>query len=193
MDDQIKQTAKNFLNALDKAIASGSWDETNFILIIGRKLREMRDDVYKKIQQADEDSDFSGRSLSSQLAMEKSLKEVFIGLYSIDGTQTISWELIIVNLPRQIVSRPVYASEDEIISIIKTKEKKINEAYVSVYVKAEDILIIGDDKIAKDKLGQKILVLKDNALNIDNINYFAHISGKYRYSRGKLIKLTPSN
>ena len=188
MEAKLLKAAKEFLKALDHAIASGSWDETNFVLIIGKKLKEMREKIAEDIKIAEEDSDFSSDFLSKNLAMQNSLKEVYIVLYSLEGSKLQSWEQIIVNLRRQMVSRPVYSTEEEAIAIIKTKEKKINEAYVSVFVNEEDILHMPADKSPVDKLGQNMLVLKDNSISLDYINYFVHLTGKYRYSRGKLLK-----
>lgn len=189
MNEQIKKTAKEFLVALDQAIANGSWDETNFVLIIGKKLKEMRDDLAEKIKKVDESTDISSDDFfAKNVAMRDSLKEVFISLYSLEGVKLQSWEHIVANLRRQIVSRPVYDSEDEVINLIKTKEKKINEAYISIFVRKEDVLEIKADKIPVDKLGQKLLTLKDNAVSLENINFFKHLSGKYRYIRGRLLK-----
>ncbi|MDF1757696.1 MAG: Dot/Icm secretion system protein IcmQ [Legionellaceae bacterium] len=188
MDEKIKKTAKDFVSALDKAIASGSWDETNFVLILGKKLRAMRDDVAQQVQQSEGDSELNSGYLARQLAMKESHVEVFVSLFSIEGVKLQSWEQIVINLRRHMVSRPVYATEEEIISIIKTKEKKINEAYVSIFVKEEDILKIRSDKVPVDKLGQKMMVLKDDAIALENINRFVHLSGEYRYSRGRLLK-----
>ncbi len=189
MEARLLIAAKEFLAALDKAIASGSWDETSFVLIIGKKLKEMRENLAKDIKKAEENSDFSSDILSKNLKMQNSLKEVFISLYSVEGAKLASWEQIIFNLRKQMISRPVYAAEEEVIAIIKTKEKKINEAYVSVFVKQEDILTMRPDKIQSDKLGQNMLVLKDNSVSLDYINYFMHLTGKYKYSRGKLLKV----
>jgi len=188
METKLLSTAKEFLAALDKAIASGSWNETNFVLIIGKKLKEMRDNLEEDIKKTEANSDISSDQLAKNLAMQNSLKEVFISLYSIEGAKLSSWEQIIVNLRRQMVSRPVYASEEEVVAFIKTKEKKINEGYVSIFVKEDDILQIQSDKIQVDRLGQPMLVLKDNAVSLDYINYFVHLTGKYKYSRGRLLK-----
>ncbi|MDP3560622.1 MAG: Dot/Icm secretion system protein IcmQ [Legionellaceae bacterium] len=189
MDEKIKQKAEALLNTLNDAIAAGSWDETNFILLVGKKLRAMRDTLAGQLKEIGEDSTSSAAFLARQLAMQSTLKQVFVSLYSLEGVNLQSWERIIANLRRQMVSRPVYANEEDIQSIIKTKEKKINEAYVSIFVNEADILDIHSDKAPIDKLGKPMLVLKDNAINLDNIDYFIHLSGKYRYSRGRLIKV----
>ncbi len=188
MDETVKQKAEKLLKALDEAIANGSWDETNFILIIGKKLRVMRDTLAAQLKHLDEEPTGSASFLARQMAMQSTLKQVFVGLYSLEGVSLLAWERIIANLRRQMVSRPVYENETDIQAMIKTKEKKINEAYVSIYVDPNSILDLGNEKMPIDKLGKPMLVLKDNAINLDNIDYFMHLTGKYRYIRGKLIK-----
>jgi len=188
-EDNIKQKAEALLRALDDALASGSWTETNFILIIGKKLRAIRDSLAEQVKQSQDDQASSAALLSRRLAMQSTLKEVFIGLYSLEGVSLQAWERILANLRRQMVSRPVYEHEDDIQAIIKTKEKKINEAYVSIFVDEADILFVSADKAPIDKLGKPMLVLKDNAINLENINLFVHLSGTYRYIRGRLIKI----
>lgn len=188
METRLLTAAKTFLAALDKSIASGSWNETNFILIIGKKLKEMRANLAEDIKDFENNSEFSSDELAKNLAMQNSLREVFISLYSVDGAKLSNWEQIVVNLRKQVISRPVYAAQEEVIAFLKTKEKKINEAYVSIFVKNDDILQLRDDKVQVDKLGQKLLVLKDNSISLDCINYFVHLTGKYKYSRGRLIK-----
>lgn len=187
MDDGIRQKAEALLKALDDGLNSGSWNETNFIGIIGKKLRAIRDDLAAQLKDASGDE--ASEATSRRLAMQSTLKEVYIGLYSLEGVSLQSWERIIANLPRQIVSRPVYANEEDIIAIIKTKERKINEAYASIFVSQDDILSMSADKVPIDKLGKPMLVLKDNAINIENINFFVHLSGKYRFTRGRLVKV----
>lgn len=189
MDETIRQKSEKLLEALNTAISSGSWDETNFVVIVGKKLRAMRDMLAAQLKEADEDPANSPAFLARKMAMQGTLKQVFVGLYSLEGTNLQSWERIIANLRRQMVSRPVYANEADIQAIIKTKEKKINEAYVSIYIDPNDMLDLSTDKVPVDKLGKPMLVLKDSAIHLENIDYFMHVTGKYQYIRGRLNQL----
>lgn len=189
MSQTVKQKAEALLKALNEAIADGAWDETNFISIVFKRLNAMRDALESQLAQLDEEPENSTSFLARQMAMQSTLKQVFVGLYSIEGVNLQAWERIVANLRRQMVSRPVYEKEEDIQAIIKTKDKKINEAYVSIYVDPQSILTLNRDKVPVDKLGKSMLVLKDNAINLENIDYFMHLSGKYRYIRGKLIKM----
>jgi intracellular multiplication protein IcmQ len=126
--------------------------------------------------------------LLNRVALRAGQQEVFVSLYSSEGSVLQSWEPIVANLPKQMVSRPIYADEEDIKALIKTKEKKNNEAYVSMYIAQSDILILPSDRTPMDKLGKSLLILKDKSLSLDNINRFVHQSGVYRYVNGKLIK-----
>lgn len=188
-DDNNLQQAKRTLKALDEALLAGPWNETSFIVIVGKKLKQIRDDLAAKITAFEEDETSAPEYVAHRAHLSASHKLVYISLYSLEGINISSWERIIANLQRQIVSRPVYALEEDVQNIIKTKDKKINEAYVSFYVDQAAILDLSAEKIPLDKLNKPMLVLKDNAINLENIEFFYHITGKYRYSRGHLIKV----
>lgn len=181
--------AKKTLQALDEALTAGPWNESSFIIMLGKKLHMIRDDLAAKIAQYEEGETDSPQYIAHRVQLSTSHKLVYISLYSVDGINLVSWERIIANLQRQIVSRPVYADEEDAQNIIKTKEKKINEAYVSFYVNTADILDLNTDKVPMDKLGRPMMVLKDNAIDLENIEYFFHLTGKYRYTRGSLIEV----
>ena len=189
MDDDTLTKAKKTLQALDNALAAGPWNESSFIIVVGKKLRIIRDDLAARIAKFEEGDTGTPEYKAHRAHITASHKLIYISLYSVEGTNITSWERIIANLQRQIVSRPVYANEEDVQNIIKTKEKKINEAYVSFYVEDIDILALNSDKIPLDKLGKPMLVLKDKAINLENIEYFIHLSGKYRYNRGQLTKV----
>jgi intracellular multiplication protein IcmQ len=189
MDEDTLKKAKQTLQALNEVLIAKSWDESSLITMIHKKLSVMRDDIATKIAKAEEGETGSPEYLAHRAHLSTSHKLVYISLYSVEGVSLDSWERIIANLQRQIVSRPVYANEEDVQNIIKTKEKKINEAYVSFYVNQLDVLELHADKIPLDKLGKPMLVLKDKAIDLENIEYFFHLSGKYRYSRGRLSKV----
>lgn len=188
MDENLDK-AKKTLQALDDALAAGPWTETSFIIIVSKKLRALRDDLAAKIDKFEAGETGTPEYLAHRAHLSTSHKLVYISLYSLEGANITSWERIIANLQRQIVSRPVYTNEEDAQNIIKTKDKKINEAYVSFYVNEADILALNADKVPLDKLGKPMLVLRDKAINLENIEYFFHLSGKYRYSRGQLTKV----
>lgn len=188
-DDNNLQQAKRTLQALDEALLAGPWNETSFVVIVGKKLKLLRDDLAAKITRFEENETSTPEYVAHRAHLSASHKLVYVSLYSIEGINISSWERIIANLQRQIVSRPIYVQEEDVQNIIKTKDKKINEAYVSLYVDQADVLEVNAEKIPLDKLGKPMMVLKDKAINLQNIEFFYHITGKYRYNRGQLTKV----
>lgn len=176
------------LKALDYAIQNGPWDKSNFLRSIGNRLIGIRDNFSKKINMRSQSQIQSDANLANRLALRGNQQEVFISLYTSDGSNIQSWERIIINLPRQMISRPIYGSEEQVQELIKSKENKQNEAYVGIYINNTDIIHLAPDKILHDRLGNPLLTLKDRSLDLENITRFVHISGVYKYSRGRLIK-----
>ena len=187
-DDLSEQQTDEILKALDEAIEHGPWDESNFLRVIGKNLRTIRDGFSNQMNAPRQEKSKIATHLANRIALRSGQQEIFIALYSSDGANIQSWERILMNLPRQMISRPIYASEDDIKAIIRTKENKNNEAYVSMYISQADIIQLPADKIPVDKLDKPLLTLKDKSLTLDNINRFVHTSGEYLYSHGRLIK-----
>ena len=186
--EKVQATAT--LRALERLMAAGTWQESNFLKVIGRKLHEIHKGLVQEINELEPDQTKTMAHLANRVAARLGKQEVFVGLYSLDGYNISVWERLLANLPKNMVSRPVYAAEEQIKAMIVTKEKKENEAYISIYIGKQDILNVGMEKPAHDKLGQPLLTLKDNAIQVDRMNIFCHLSRKYTYSAGRLTLCT---
>lgn len=180
-DNQVEA----ILKALDEAIETGPWEESNFLRVIGKNLRQIRENFVALVNNQGPTAKLSA-SLSKEARTGH--QEVFISLYSSEGNNLQSWERILANLPRQMISRPIYDNEEGVQQLIKSKENKINEAYVVAYINQSDILMMAADKIPLDKFGKPLLSLKDRSLLLDNIIRFVHFSGTYHYAKGRLVK-----
>jgi len=177
------------LAALDEALAQGEWDASSFLVQIGKKLKKIRDDFAKT--QVDDDlnrpdlpMDLERISTSHRAEMVK----VFIALYAFNGENLQSWERVIANLPTQVISRPVYANEDDLLATLRTKTKSVNDAYVSVYIQPTDILERPTEKTSVDKSGKPLLSIKNSAVRLSNLTEFKHQSGTYSYVKGHLVR-----
>jgi intracellular multiplication protein IcmQ len=187
-NELTKEQADEILKILDDLIARAGWDASMFLRVINKSLQTMREDFANKVEAV---YHFQKSNLSSNLANRVAIRsgqqEVYISLYSADGGNMQAWERIVLNLPKQIISRPIYASEEDVNQMIRHKDNRINEAYVCVCVSQTDILSIGD-KTPYDKLGKALLTLKDKAVVLSNIGRFVHSSGVYFLEHGRLIK-----
>ncbi|KTD65868.1 Dot/Icm secretion system protein IcmQ [Legionella shakespearei] len=178
------------LKALNDAIEKGPWEKSNFLKVIGKNLTDVRDDFLNQLGASSHAQLKAESHLANRIALRSGQQEIYVSLYSADGVNIQSWEKIVINLPRQMISRPIYADEADIKAMLKTKENKQNEAYVAIYINQFDILPLSADKAPVDKLGKTLLSLKDKTLSLDNISRFVHVSGVYRYERGRLVKIS---
>lgn len=122
-EDYAEEHNEAILKALDYAIQNGPWDKSNFLRSIGNRLIGIRDNFAKKISARSQAQIRADTHLANRLALRSGQQEVFVSLYSSDGSNLQSWERIIANLPRQMISRPIYANEEQVQALIKSKEK----------------------------------------------------------------------
>lgn len=176
------------LKALNDAIETGPWEKSNFLKAIGKHIIEIRDNFLKQLGASSQAQLKAESHLANRIALRSGQQEVYVSVYSSNGINIQTWDRIVANLPRQMISRPIYADEEDVKAIIKIKENKQNEAYVAIYINQSDILPLSPDKSSVDKLGKVLLSLKDKTLYLDNISRFVHISGIYQYVNGHLIK-----
>ncbi|CAM4505134.1 MAG: hypothetical protein LEGION0403_FIIPPAGN_01928 [Legionella sp.] len=184
------QQNEAILQALDEAINNGPWEESNFLRAIGKNLNDIRENFVNQLGTRTKAQIQAETQFANRMALRSGQQEVFVSLYSADGSNIQSWERIVANLPRQMISRPIYAIEEHAKAIIKTKENKINEAYLGIFINQSGVIALPPDKALSDKLGNLLLTLKDRTLDLDNISRFVHVSGVYHYDRGRLVKET---
>ncbi|MBN9230710.1 MAG: Dot/Icm secretion system protein IcmQ [Legionella sp. 40-6] len=178
------------ISALDKALNDGPWNESNFLGAIAKNIENIREQYLEQLGSRTSAQIKAETHLANRMALRSGQQEVFVSLYSADGGNLQSWERIVANIPRQMISRSIYATEDQVKAIIKTKENKMNEAYIGIYINQSDIIPLPPDKALSDKLGNSLLTLKDKTLDVENISRFVHTTGIYRYEHSRLIKET---
>ncbi len=190
MNDKLsKDQTDGVLAALDKALAQGPWSASTFLSLIGKKLQTIRDDFARLHDISDVNVETtSPHSIKQRLDSRARMKKIYIALYAFDGSNLQSWERIISNLPSQVISRPVYENEEDVILAIRNKGNPVNEAYVSIYIEPSDILDQVAEKVAVDKSGKPLLALKGKAITLENFDAFVHTSGSYQFIKGRLIK-----
>ena len=191
-EHMTEEQSKVILKALDEAIETGPWEQSTYLRVIGKSLKKIRDDFFNEVSSLFTDAAKSDANLLNRVAMRSGQQEVYISLYASNGDSLASWERVVANLPRQVISRPIYADEEDVRQLIRLKENKLNEAYVAVFVDTDAILAVAPDKIQKDRYGKSLLLLKDKVINLDNISRFVHHTGIYQYSKGRFIKKSPT-
>ncbi len=184
-DDETKANVE-ILKALNEAIEKGPWEHNLFFRGIGKKLRDARDRFQRELGLDEllraEEMQVGGMDANQDFA------EVYVSLYQSEGANMQKWASVIGTLAGNSISRPVYKNEDDIQAAIRAKDYKINDGYVAVKVRTAHILKPYGDKPPLDRFGRELLVLREDAVQLEYILYFVHLSGRYIYSRGILIK-----
>ena len=127
-------------------------------------------------------------TLSGRVAKRSGLAEVYIVLYNNDGTNLIRWESLLRTVAQQAISRPTYRHEKDAKAALRSSVVKSNEAYISMFVYEEDILIPKTAQPPKDRFGNELINLRESAVSSQNIKQFVHVSGVYEYRSERLIR-----
>lgn len=184
-----KVQVDTILKALNHMVDEGPWESTPFLREIGKKIVHLRDGFLTPIQSYKQLQSKHASDALNASAIKEDQQEIFISLYCAQGETLLSWERILMNLPQQLISRPIYAVEDDIRAAIRNKSNKINEAYVSIVINKASIMELDPAKMPIDKLGKGLLTLKDKVMTVDCIQRFVHDSDVYRFKNGRLIKM----
>lgn len=176
------------LKALNEAIDTGPWDKSAFLKVLGKNLNEIRDTFLSVLSTTTLAQQKAESSLAKQTATRLGMQEIYVSIYSSGGNDMSSWERIINNLPRQMISRPIYADEEQVKHAIRQKEHPEKEGYVAIFVSPDSLLQLAADKMPVDKFGQALLALKDRSLKVENISRFVHQKGVFKFERGHLLK-----
>lgn len=188
VEKSTKEQVEAVLQALNKALEVGPWKETTFLRVIGKNLQKIRDDLQNQLNPTTTVESKKSANLLDRVAARSGQKEIFISLYAAGGDTIQIWERLIANLPKQVISRPIYANEEDVREHIRFKANNMNEAYISIFIKNEDILDVPSEKIPKDRFGKPLLILKDKSIELENISRFVHAFGVYSYHKGRLTK-----
>jgi intracellular multiplication protein IcmQ len=183
-----EQQIKAILDAFHEALDHGPWASSALLRVLGKKLQGLSDKFEDEVGLEQNALTQEESEHHTQKKPQDMQQEVFVGLYSSDGTSLRSWEHILVNLPRQMISRPVYTHEEDIKQAIRARDNPMNEGYVAIYINKANILTMPEDRTPKDRLGTSLLTLKDKSLLLDHIIRFVHMTGVYSYTRGRLVK-----
>ncbi len=186
-EQNLKRNLK-ILKALDKAIKDGKWEGKLIFQAAGKKLREMRDRLRHQLNR-DEDLTSKRSHIAKRIAKRTGQFEIFVSLYNADGDDIKKWAMVIKSLGTSVITRPIYNTEIEIQTLIRSKITKQNEAYLVVYINKTDLLAPSNGNAPRDRLGHEMLMVKEGALDLHNITRFVHISSEYKFIDNTLEKI----
>ncbi len=188
-EKDLKRNAK-ILEALNKLLKDSVWEKSLFLKASAKKIRGIRDTLkaHAELPEEEENSGVLSNNLASRFAARLGQVEIFVSLYNADGNNFKKWEKSLLNISGQSSTRPVYINEKDIRELVRSKEKKKNEAYVSILINQDELVSPPEGKAPEDSMQHKLLILRDRALKVENIVRFVHQSGSYRFRNNHLIR-----
>jgi len=144
---------------------------------------------------------FAERVQRMQSAMQKAEKDVdvlaedemlvYVYLFNAQGATLKNWENLL--LPRALVdhsvNRPIYAKQENVEQVLRSKANKTQHSYLVVKIKKQDVLQSAQNEDLRDQNGFPLLRVKHGALETEKIKEFVHNDQTYKVSpRGELLK-----
>lgn len=176
------------LKALSDAVEKGPWDKSLLLQGIGKKLREALEGFVTDLGLGDFSIESASAEMGSSSLQHAESTEVYVSLYQAQGANIQRWVTILTAITQLSVTRPTYKNETDVKASIRAKDFQVNDAYVAVKIRKDDILQPIEGKIPVDRFGRELLVLKENVIRPENISRFVHVSGEYRLIKGMLVK-----
>lgn len=188
-DNNFQQNVEEFHRIYEQMLSDERWQQSNYLKIIHARLKKLSDDLAEsahitmknnEANQADENQDLD-RALK-----EQTMQLAYIHLYTSEGKSHEAWERAISYLHQQFVSRSIYSNESYAQSAAQAAPIFLNAGYVAVWVEKSLIFPVEAGHEPKDKLGNPVILLKDRAIQLKNIEFFWNNYTHYTWKDQKL-------
>ncbi len=176
------ETRNKLLALIDRTINQGHWDSSLFYRNILKKLEEMRQYVLSTL--GDKEQDLSHSEVAA-VEEKTGYRRVYIMLYQIKGEYLETWVNAVKTLPGYCVTRPIYNQEEHVQEIMRSKRGK-SDAYVSLWVKAEDIA--AGNALSQDRFGHPLINIREGSIKLENMIEFVHDGNTYQFIENQLVK-----
>lgn len=185
MNDTTVEINQKLISILDKLLSACDWESTLFLRTASKRFRALRDEAQQLLIET------TGTALQAQSKLTEFEKaghiKVFVSIYQAEGSNLQKWHSTLKALTTYSIGRPVYREEEHIKTAIRAKTDAQREAYVSVFVKEDEIINLPTSHAATDKLGHELIGLKMGAVKAENIIEFVHCQKRYHFSDTSLI------
>ncbi len=182
---QLLQSVRALLNN-DEALRKKYEIDNKF-----RFVREQLQLLLKNVEQKEPDLTVKADRNEVGTGLRENEMAVHVHLYNAKGIVLSSWyNMLTPNVFFEYsVNRPIYAERLQIENLLKSKNNKIQHAYLIVAVNAVDIL--QSDSGLKDSLGCSLIKIKEGSLSFDRLLAFVYNDQEYILNeKGELIKKT---
>ncbi len=182
---------RKLLSILDNLIQAGHWDKSLFLQATGKEIRDLKDSLSQTLDLTlpdEQAADAKHAMLKNELpALSPDKMEVYVALYQANGAKISNWESALELLLSRSASRPIYDTEAKAKDMMVKKGKSENNAYVVIAINKADVIPM-PEKHVTDKYGHELVTVKENALKLENIRRFVHVSGNYAFYKNQLLK-----
>jgi intracellular multiplication protein IcmQ len=192
-DDQkklLEDYLQKFHDTYREMLSNEHWQDSPMLKLLHEKLSKVIDEfddligIAHSVKADHETEDSFDRAAHFK---SQDMQLIFIYLYTSEGKMLDAWERVLSNISKQYISRPIYASEEDAQGAAQFSPILINAGYVAVWVKKSALIEEDDAHQIKDKLGKRLISLKDRSVNLENMEYFWNNYMLYDWKDGKLV------
>lgn len=182
------------LAILDELIENPCWDKSLFLKATSKELSDFHNKLSESLvlelpKVASEEQQDGKKTTESTATIPEGKQEVYVGLYQNEGMKLANWEKSLELLIKNSSSRPIYAQEVKAKDMLVKQGNNPNLAYIAILVD-KDAVVAVPEKLITDRFGHELLTLREDALRLDNIRRFNHVSGVYKLDKkNRLVKL----
>jgi len=176
------EVGNKLATVLNDLLQSEDWNSSLFLKTIRKHLQTLLDEVNSVVEEV---STKGGPGVISK-NLKVGYVQLYILLYQFDSTKLQNWQYALKALTAHSISRPTYNDEKYIQEMIRTKKDINRYGYAIVNINESDIY--QTEKATYDQLDHEIIMLKENAVKLDNIVGFVHSNKKYyEFLNGELV------
>lgn len=185
--ENVIKLSNEIVKELEKLLSTGDWEKSLFLRTMAKRIGNIRDDAQELVEDLmEEEDENSPANDKNSYAARGGYTKVYISLYQADGGNLQVWQNMLKSLAKYSINRPIYANEEHVKAMIRSKSDAIRHAYVIIAIKADSI--IKSEFQQTDNLGHPLLTLKEHSIETDNIISFVHANKKvYVFHENKLI------
>lgn len=180
-----REIGKKLLDILETLLKTGNWEASLFLKASANRLRELKVEA-ARLARIEETKDALTNVAVLQKALPPGYLQVYISLYQVDSANLLTWHRTIKSLVEHSVTRPVYRNEAFVQEFVRSKTDIDHHGYAIVQINTNDILKIEPAPI--DPFGHELLVLRENAVKVENIVGFVYANKKrYWFKENNLV------
>lgn len=176
--------SKQLLSVIDQLLSYENWDVSPFLTQLLKPTRKKRAELIAFLEQ---NSGKVSAKLWQKPFCPASSSEAYILLYQSSGADMRGWANQIIDLHRMAVSRPLYATQEEVERAIRLRGSPITDGYALLHLPAG--YLQPSNGSHKDKFGQDLLQFRKTNLQPSFIKAFCYQGDVYELEEGSLLKM----